>query len=185
MRELAIQAATDTLSDTERGLTDHEYQTMKNELDRIAQVTQFNGKKVLNGTNLAMDFQVGVGEDSADDRISMNTASFNATTAGLGVSGLSVGTKASAQNSIANIGMALDKLSSQRSLLGSIQNRLMVSSSNLDTYGLNMSASNSRIRDLDYAEEASKQARNSVVQSAATAVGAQANTQGSNALKLL
>lgn len=185
MRELAIQAATDTLSDTERGLTDYEYQTLKNELDRIAQVTQFNGKKVLNGTNLALDFQVGVGEDSADDRISMNTASFNATTVGLGVSGLSVGSKASAQNSIANIGMALDKLSSQRSLLGSIQNRLMVSSSNLDTYGLNMSASNSRIRDLDYAEEASKQARNSVVQSAATAVGAQANTQGSNALKLL
>ena len=63
MRELAIQAATDTLSDTERGLTDYEYQTMKNELDRIAQVTQFNGKKVLNGTNLAMDFQVGVGEE--------------------------------------------------------------------------------------------------------------------------
>lgn len=185
MKEVAIQAATDTLSDTERGLTEHEYQTLKAELNRIAQVTQFNGKRLLNGTPLGLDFQVGVGEDSADDRISMNTANFNATADALGVGSLSVRSKAQAQASIDPITRAFDRLSQQRSLLGSIQNRLQVSSANLEIYSQNMSESNSRIRDLDYADEASKLARNKVISQASTAVAAQANSVGSVALKLL
>ena len=185
MREIAMQTASDTVSDSERAMSSYEYEGLKKELDRIAQVTQFNGKHLLNGSNQHMDFQIGVGEDTWDDRISLNTSSFNAGSQNLGVSTASVLSKQSSQQSLEKIDAALNKLIGQRSLLGSIQNRLQSSSSNLDIYTMNMSASNSRIRDLDFAEETSKQARNSIVSQASTAVGAQANMHGSAALKLL
>lgn len=185
MREMAMQAATDTVSDSDRQMISYEYENLKQELDRISQVTQFNGKNLLNGTSNAMDFQIGVGEDSWDDRISLNTKKFNAGTQGLGVAGVTVNSKFAAQQSLAKIDQAFNTISTQRSELGSIQNRLQNSSTNLDIYTLNMSQANSRIRDLDYAEETSKQARNTIVSAASTAVGAQANVIGRDALKLL
>jgi flagellin len=185
LKELSIQAATDTVSDSERAMSNHEYQSLKSELDRIANVTEFNGKKVLNGSGGRLDFQVGVGEDGEEDRITIHTSKFNATQSALGVQGLNILSKQSAQASIEKIDGAVNEISSQRSLLGSIQNRLISSSTNLDIYTTNMSSANSRIRDLDYADETSKQARNSVVGQAGTAVMAQANTSGSTALKLL
>lgn len=185
LKEIAIQAASDTISDSERQMSNMEYQSLKNELDRIASVTEFNGKKVLNGSNMQMDFHVGVGENSDDDRISFNTSRFNATSQSLGVSNFSVLSKASAQSSLNSINGAFDKVAGQRSFLGSVQNRLISSSNNLGIYTQNMDSANSRIRDLDYAEETAKQARNSIVGQAGTAVMAQANTSGSSALKLL
>jgi flagellin len=185
MRELAMQAATDTVSDSERGMSNLEYQGLKSELERIAQVTEFNGKKILNGQSQQMDFQVGVGEDSDDDRISFNTSSFNATGSALGVAHLTILSKGSAQASLSSIDQAFDRIASQRSLLGSIQNRLQSGANNLGIYITNTSHANSRIRDLDYADEAAKQARNSIVGQAGTAVMAQANTTGSVALKLI
>lgn len=185
MREMAMQAATDSVSDSEREMISYEYENLKQELDRIAQVTQFNGKNLLNGTSNAMDFQIGVGEDTWDDRISLNTKKFNAGTQGLGVAGVTVNSKFAAQQSLAKIDQAFNTIATQRSELGSIQNRLQNSSTNLDIYTLNMSQANSRIRDLDYAEETSKQARNTIVSAASTAVGAQANVIGRDALKLL
>ena len=185
LKELAIQAASDTVSNSERQMSDLEYQSLKNEIDRIAQVTEFNGVKVLNGSNMHMDFHVGVGVNSDDDRISFNTSRFNATTQSLGVAGVNVLSKASAQSSLETINQALDKVSGQRAFLGSVQNRLISSSNNLGIYSENMDSANSRIRDLDYAEESAKQARNSIVGQAGTAVMAQANTHGSAALKLI
>jgi flagellin len=185
MRELAVQASTDTLSDSDRLITNMEYQQMKQELERIAQTTEFNGRKLLTGQGPRLDFQVGVGDHSSDDQISMQTSAFNATAAGLGLGHVSVHSKSQAQASLQILDRAIDKVTSNRSLLGSIQNRLISSSNNLGVYTENMSAANSRIRDLDYAVESAQQARNTVVSSASVAVLAQANTSGQNALKLV
>lgn len=185
MRELAMQAATDSVSDTERAMTQMEFQGMKMELERIAQGTVFNGKKLLNGSGSKMDFQIGVAGAGDNDQISYDTGGFNSSIAALGVGSVEVLSKQSAQESLGVIDQAFNKIASQRSSLGSIQNRLMSSSNNLGYYTENMSASNSRIRDVDYAAETSKQARNATVQSAATAVAAQANTTPQAALRLL
>lgn len=185
MRELAIQSASDTMTDSERAMSNMEYEAFKNELNRLAQTTEFNGKKLLNGSNLQLDFQVGVGSNSADDQISFNTNSVNAGTSALGVAHLSIASKSGAQQSLMTIDRAIDKVSGHRALLGSIQNRLQTSSNNLGIYVQNMSFSNSQIRDVDYALETANQARNSIITQTSTAVLAQANTQGQNALKLV
>lgn len=184
MRELAIQAATDTLSAEQRSYTNLEYQGLKQELDRISLATQFNGKKLLDGSGPRMDFQVGMSSTS-NDMISYDAHDFNSGTDGLSMSGSSIHGKESAQESLSKIDLALNTISGQRSRLGSLQNRLLSSSNNLSIYTENTSASNSRIRDVDFAEETAKVARNTVVANAGTAVMAQANTNGQAALKLL
>ena len=185
MRELAIQAASDTLTDTDRSKSSGEYQQLKSELDRISKVTEFNGRKLLNGTGPRLDFQVGVGNHSADDVISYQTDQLDSGLQALGVAHAMITTKESAQNSLSSIDRAINKVSQQRSILGSIQNRLTTSSNNLAVYNENMSAANSRIRDLDFAEESSNNARLGILNSANTAVMAQANVSGQAALKLL
>lgn len=185
MRELAIQAASDTLTDADRSKSSGEYQQLKSELDRISKVTEFNGRKLLNGTGPRLDFQVGVGNHSADDVISYQTDQLDSGLQALGVAHVMITTKESAQNSLSSIDRAINKVSQQRSVLGSIQNRLTTSSNNLAVYNENMSAANSRIRDLDFAEETSNNARLGILNSANTAVMAQANVSGQAALKLL
>ena len=185
MRELAIQASTDTLLDSDRVNSNMEYQALKLELDRIALATEFNGKKLLNGSAPKLDFQVGVGDDSADDHISYNSREVNATSAGLGVGSVSISSKYHAQNSLDAISHAINKVSGQRSMLGSVQSRLITSSNNLMVYHENMSAANNRIRDLDYADETATLARNAILRDANTAVSAQTNVNPKVALKLL
>ncbi|WPU65877.1 flagellin N-terminal helical domain-containing protein [Peredibacter starrii] len=185
MRELAIQSSSDTVGDVERGMTDLEYQQLKSEMERISQVTQFNGKTLLNGEGEKQEFQVGTGADEFKDRIGFDPGQLNSGVEALGVSSLSVGSKEGAQDSLASIDAAIEKVSGQRAVLGALQNRLTSTSNNLQTYTENMSAANSRIRDVDYAEETAKQARNSIIGSAGTSVLAQANMNGQSALKLI
>lgn len=185
MRELAIQAASDTLSDSDRAKSGLEYNQLKDELERISRSTEFNGKKLLDGSGPRLDFQVGVGDHSSDDVISYNSSSLSSGVTSLGVDSSSINSKVSAQNSLGKIDSAINKISQHRSVLGSIQNRLMTSSANLQIYNENMNAANSRIRDVDYAVEASNNARLGILNSTNTAVMAQANMTGQNALKLL
>lgn len=185
MRELAIQSASDTLSDSDRSHSEREYQSMKLELDRISKVTEFNGRKILDGSGPKLDFQVGVGSHSNDDIISLNAKNINSGISALGISGVSIASKSGAQSSLSSLDSAINKINAQRSQLGSIQNRLNSSSNNLSIYTENMSSANSRIRDVDYADETAKQARNSIISSAGTAVQMQANSLGQPALKLL
>lgn len=185
MRELAIQAATDTLTDTDRGHLGMEYQGLKMELERIARNTEFNGRKLLDGTGSELTFQVGVGADSADDHIAFRPGAVNARVDALGITHANVHSKYQAQESLGKLDRAIDKVSQSRSILGSIQQRLLTSSNNLGIYTENMAQANSRIRDTDFAEETAKQARNSIIQQAGTAVQVQANTSGQNALKLV
>lgn len=185
MRELAVQSASDTVGDVERGMSNLEYQQLKQEMDRISQVTQYNGTSLLDGSGDKKEFQVGTGADEFKDRISFDPGMLNSGLGSLGVEGIEVSSKEGAQESLASIDSAIEKVSGQRALLGSIQNRLTSTTNNLQTYTENMSAANSRIRDVDYAEETAKQARNQIITAAGTSVLAQANVSGQNALKLI
>ncbi len=185
MRELSIQAASDTVGDSERAMSNLEYQQLKQEMDRISQVTEYNGTKLLDGSGDKKEFQVGTGSDAFKDRISIEPGQLNSTVGSLGVEGVDVSSKEGAQDSLANIDAAIEKVSSQRAVLGAIQNRLTSTTNNLQTQTENMSAANSRIRDVDYAEETAKQARNQILTAAGTSVLAQANVNGQNALKLI
>jgi flagellin len=185
MRELAIQSSSDTVGDSERGMANLEYQQLKSEMDRISQVTEYNGKKLLNGSDNKIDFQVGTGADEFKDRISLDTSVINSGIEAMGVEGVDVSSKEGAQSSLGALDSAIEKVSGQRAVLGSLQNRLTSTSNNLQVYTENMSAANSRIRDVDYAEESAKQARNQILTSAGTSVLAQANVSSQNALKLI
>jgi flagellin len=185
LRELAIQAASDTVGDAERGFSDMEYQNLKQEIQRIAEVTEFNGTKLLDGKGDKLDFQIGTQNNDFQDRISYDVGMSNSTLESLGLSSISVGSKGGAQASLESIDSAIQKVSGQRSALGAIQNRLTSTSSNLQVASENMSAANSRIRDVDYAEVTAQNARNNILSQAGTSVLAQANAQGQNALRLI
>lgn len=185
MRELAIQTSSDTVGDVERGMTNMEYQNLKQELERIAQVTEFNGKKLLNGEGGQFEFQIGANNDSFQDRIGYDAGMANSRMDALGVSELDVSSKSGSQESLAAIDSAIEKVSGQRAYLGAIQNRLVSTSNNLQISVENMSQANSRIRDVDYADATATKAKNDILSSAGTSVLAQANMNGQNALKLI
>lgn len=184
LRELAIQSASDTVSDVERGFTDMEYQNLVKEMDRISKVTEFNGIKLLDGQGGKLDFQIGTKGDE-NSVITYEAEQVDASIGSLNVDGLSVGSKDGAQSSLAVVDKAIEKVSGQRAFLGALQNRLVSTSNNLQVTQENLSAANSRIRDTDYAEETAKQAKNQIMQAAGTSVLAQANMNGQNALKLI
>jgi len=185
MRELSIQAASDTVGDTERGMSNLEYQQLKQEMDRISQVTEYNGTKLLDGSGDRKEFQIGTGADEFKDRIGFDPSTLNSGISSLGVDEVDVSTKSGAQESLSSLDGAIEKVSGQRAELGAIQNRLVSTSNNLQVSTENMSAANSRIRDVDYAEETAKQARNQILTAAGTSVLAQANMSGQSALKLI
>lgn len=185
LRELSVQAASDTVGDSERAFSDMEYQNLKQEIERISQVTEFNGTKLLMGQGDKLDFQIGVNNDGFQDRISYDTQATNASISSLGVDSISVLSKEGAQSSLSTIDSAIEKVSGQRAALGAIQNRLISTSNNLQVTSENLSAANSRIRDVDYAQATAQNAKNNILGQAGTAVLAQANQQGQNALRLI
>ena len=185
LRELSVQSASDTVGDTERGFTDMEYQNLKQEVERIAQVTEFNGTKLLSGEGGPLDFQIGANNDAFQDRISYDTSGQNAKLESLGIAEIGVASKEGAQGALNTIDSAIEKVSGQRASLGAIQNRLISTSNNLQITNENLSAANSRIRDVDYAEVSASNARNNILGQAGTSVLAQANSQGQNALRLI
>jgi flagellin len=185
MRELSIQSASDTVGDVERGMSNLEYQQLKQEMDRISKVTEYNGTKLLDGTGERKEFQIGTGADEFENRIGFDPGQLNSGIGEMGVEGIDVSTKEGAQESLASLDSAIEKVSGQRAVLGAIQNRLTSTSNNLQVSAENMSAANSRIRDVDYAEETAKQARNQILTAAGTSVLAQANMSGQSALKLI
>ena len=185
MRELSIQTASDTVGDVERGMTNMEYQNLKLELERISQVTEFNGKKLLNGEGARYDFQIGANNDAFQDRIGYDASHVNSKLDSLQIGELDVSTKEGSQDSLASLDGAIEKVSGFRAYLGAIQNRLVSTSNNLQVNVENLSAANSRIRDVDYADATATKAKNDILSSAGTSVLAQANMSSQNALKLI
>ena len=193
MRELAVQSATDTVGGTERGFLNQEVDALQAELDRIGEVTEFNGAKLLDGgtTGTTFNFQVGIGA-TTNDRIAATikgtkSADLGAVTGGAvsSIAGIDLTTITGAQNALAVIDQAISDVSSRRADLGAVQNRMVVTIANLGTARENLSAANSRIRDVDVAAETAAMTRNNILMQAGTSVLAQANQQPQIALSLL
>ncbi|MES2966068.1 MAG: flagellin [Bdellovibrionota bacterium] len=185
LRELAVQGASDTIGDTERKFIDVEYQQLKSEIQRISEVTTFNGRDLLNGTGGVIDIQVGVNNDAFKDRISFNASAANASLEALGMTAEGTGTKETAQTSIDAVDKAIISVNAIRANFGAMQNRLTSTTANLAISDENLSAANSRIRDADIAAESSELMRNQVLMQAGISVLSQANNVTQMALKLL
>lgn len=185
LRELGVQAASDTIGDTERRFLDVEYQQLKSEIQRITDSSNFNGFDLLNGTGGVIDIQVGVHNDPFKDRISFNAAAANATLEALGLTTETIAFKDSAQISLTRIDDALTSVNAIRANFGALQNRLVSTSQNLLVADENFSAANSRIRDADIAAETSEMTRNNILLQAGISVLGQANSAQQMALKLI
>ncbi len=185
LRELSVQSASDTVGDTERSFSNMEYQNLKQEIERISQVTEFNGKKLLDGSGETYDLQIGIHNDEFQDRIQYAANETNSSLASLGVDSLSVENKEGAQGSLNTLDNAIEQISGFRAKLGATQNRLNSTITNLQVSTENLETANSRIRDTDFAAEAANNAKMSILANAGTSVLSQANAQGSAALKLI
>ena len=213
MRELAIQSASDTVGNKERGFIDNEFVQLKDEIDRIAGSTEFNGTRLLVGENqigadmesganpFPLEVQVGkdyfINSDSLEENnpvniIRIDFAKVNGFTEGEGSldigrhkEGTRVDSKVGAQRSVSRLDGALMKVNEHRAYLGAIQNRLGSSMSNLETQVETLSAANSRIRDTDFAQESANNAKLNILSQAGTSVLSKANQSGQAAVSLL
>jgi len=187
MRELAVQSASDTNTDDDRKELQKEISQLLEEIDRISTDTEFNTMTLLNGDYesqaSALTFQVGANSGQV---VSIQLNDMSATT-GLGLSTTTVNleTRTGATTAIDNIDEAIKQVSSERAKLGAMQNRLEHTINNLGTTAENLTASESRIRDVDMAKEMMEFTKNSILQQAATAMLAQANQQPQGVLQLL
>jgi flagellin len=183
MRELAVQARNGTNNTTQRGYLNDEFQQLRSEIDRIANTTEFNGLTLLDGDQVSgLSFQVGMGTTN-DDRLTISIATSNASALGLSTSTIS--STSGADSAITSLDDAISDISTRRAVMGAMQNRLQVTMSNLDTYGTNLSAANSRIVDVDVAAETAEMTKNSILLQAGSAMLAQANQAPQIALSLL
>lgn len=183
MRELAIQASNGTVSDDDRDTLGQEFDNLIDEIDRIAQSTTFNGVNLLDGTGSTLVFQVGTGTAAGIDTIQLNTQDTLAST--LFSTTPDISSAGSPISAIDYLDDAINVVSQTRGQFGAAQNRLTTTIANLQIQSENLSAAESRIRDVDVAVETSALTRNSILQQAAISILSQANTQPQAALTLL
>ena len=185
LRELAVQSASDTVADKERGFIDKETQQLKNEIQRIAMTTRFGDVKLLDGSGGSYEFQVDINNDDFNDRIGFEAGDQNIQLDALNIDGLAFDSKDGAREALEVLETAQVQVNGQRATLGALQNRLVSTIENLSNSVENFSAANSRIRDTDIAESSANLARDQVLQQTAVRVLAQANQSTSVALKLV
>jgi flagellin len=188
MRELAVQAANDTNTATDRGQLQLEVTQLNSELDRISTTTQFNTMNLLDGTFGAAGIILHIGAN-AGQNISVTIGDMRVTgganTEMTDLSTIALGTQAGADAAITLVDTAIDFLSGERANLGAVQNRLEHTINNLSVTSENLTASESRIRDVDMASEMMEYTKNSILSQAATAMLAQANQMPQEVLQLL
>jgi flagellin len=188
MRELSVQAASDTVGDKERMFVNKEVQSLMGEVDRIANVTNYNGVNLLNGesSKSELQFQVGIRKENGDaDRITISPNEYNVKVSELGIDGMSYENIEDARDSMDKVDNAISKVLGTRANLGAVQNKLHATINNLGLAKENLSAAHSRIADTDMAAETSELVRGNILQSAGISVLAQANQAPQQALKLL
>jgi len=187
LRELGVQAASDTIGTRERKFLDLEYQSLKEEVDRIANSTEFNGSVLLDGTGGSLDFQVNTGGENllGVDRISFDAFRLDVNVDKLGLEDANVGSKIDAQRSLTTLDKAIEDVSGTRAELGAIENRLSSTIRNLSISVENLSAARSRIKDVDIAEETAEMTKHNILMQAGTSVLTQANNIPKLALALL
>ena len=180
MNELATQAANDTNTSSDRTAIKKEVDALTSELNRISSTTQFNTMNLLDGTFTGKNLQVGALNGQT---IAISIGSMSAAT--LGVDSLEVDDNTNAGKSMSKIQAAISKVSTQRSALGALQNRLEHTVKNLDTTAENTQAAESRIRDTDMANQMVEYSKNSILQQAGQSMLAQANSANQGVLSLL
>jgi flagellin len=185
MRELAVQAANGSLGSGERSSLNDEFTELKNEIDRIANTTEFGGRFLLNGSQASgVDFQVGI-NNSTNDKVSISLATATASAISVGGASVAVSTASKASLAMDRLDNAIDHISDRRGDIGAKQNRLHVTINNLAAMHENISAANSRIRDADVATESANFLKGQILMQSGLSVLAQANQLPSMALTLL
>jgi flagellin len=185
LRELAVQAASDTVGEKERSFSNIEFQNLLEEIQRISKGSEFNGRKLLDGSGGMVEIQVGIHNSPVNDRIRYDSTSTDVTLQSLGLANEQIATKEGAQLTLEKLDNALVQVNGTRANLGAIQNRLQSASTTLSITEENFSAANSRIRDVDVAAETAEMAKNNILAQAGVSVLAQANQTPQFALKLL
>jgi flagellin len=183
LRELAIQASNGATSNADKNTIKEEFDSLVNEINRIAQSTEFNGVKLLDGSSSTVMFQVGINSTANVD--TLNVTLTPALSTSLGLSTVDVGSGGNTAFAITQIDAAVNSVSALRGRFGSVQNRLQSTIANLGVAGESLSAAESRIRDVDVAYETAELTRNNIMQQASIAILTQANAQPQAALQLL
>lgn len=188
MRELAVQSGNDTVGSSERAFLQNELSDLRDEVDRLANVAEFNGTKLIDGTATNIRFQVGIA-NTTNDRLSVGINDMHASALGSGagsqLSDVNIGTITGAQQALDILDSSITDVSAARAEIGATQNRLQVTIANLATARENLSAANSRIRDVDVASESAELTKKNILMQAGVSVLAQANQSPSIALSLL
>lgn len=185
LRELGIQASSDTVGEVERSFIQKEVDSMKSEIQRVAQSTTFGSRKLLDGTGGVYDVHIGTGANESTDWIAYDSSVSNVQTDNLGISDLDFSSKEGARAGLAALDTAQSNVNGSRATLGALQNRLTTTIDVLGTMNENMSAANSRIRDTDVAATSSELARNNVLLQGNVATLSQANQLPQMAMKLI
>jgi len=185
IRELAMQAASDTVGDRERALINNEVQELKNEVDRVSQTTRYAGKNLLNGEAPTMEFQVGSQNNPDVDRITFEPSEANLSAGALDIDGIDISTKEGSQDVLETLDSAIQHVNEVRAKIGSIQSRFQNSIATSSIFVENLSAAKSRIRDTDIAVESSNLARETIIRNSGVAMLSQANQEPAIALQLL
>jgi flagellin len=183
LRELAVQSANGTVSNQDRETLDSEFQSLVAEVDRISRSTEFNNIKLLDGSSSSVSFHVGFGTTAGVDSLGVALSPALSTT--LALSALDIGSGGDTSLAMTNIDAAINSVSGLRGRLGAAQNRLASTVQNLGVQVENLSAAQSRIRDVDVAYETAQLTRSSILQQAAVSILAQANASPQSALALL
>ncbi len=184
MRELAIQSSNGSMTGSDRGYLDTEFTALKEEMARIQGSSKFNGKQLVSTTGEQITFQVGL-DNTASDQITLTFGGLALTQLLSATTNVAGATAGSALASIGRIDAAIGIISTERAKYGAAMNRLDVTTSSIQTMRVNLSAANSRIRDVDVAEETSQLSRNQVLSQAGVSVLAQANQLPQMAMQLL
>jgi flagellin len=184
MRELAVQSSSDTLANSERAYIQDEFEQLTAEVDRIADVTEFNGTSLANNTHAGLDVQVGI-QNKAQDRIEIELGDLRASSLKVNTGSVSMDTVTGARSALETIDTALDSVNSYRSDYGAVQNRLESALNNLETYTENIAGAESRIRDADFAYETAQMSKYNIMQQAGVAILSQANGISQGALRLI
>jgi flagellin len=185
IRELSIQASSDTVGERERAMLNLEVQELKNEITRVAKTTTYMGRELLAGEEVKLEFQVGVNNDPGKDRITFDPGNTDLTSAGLEVSSIDISERENAQNGLEALDTAIIRVNELRAKIGSAQNRLQTTLNSQGIYAENMSNAKSRIRDADMAAETTNLTRETILRQAGVAVLQAANENPKLALQLL
>lgn len=187
MKELAVQARNGTTSSSDRATLDDEFQTLVGALDRNASATAYGGYNLLNTASGTVTFQVGDGTSAGVDTYTTSLTDVSTASTGLNVTGLTINTSCttSIDSVVTALDTAINSVNTARGRFGAAQNRLQSTINSLQISSENLSAAESRIRDVDVAFESGDLTRNSILQQAATSILGQANLQPQAALSLL